>query len=470
MAHLANSQIHSQENQRSPSRYGYRGLKSLLTHFSINLSLVSAYRRLLLLTLAGLPVVVLSALIVKTAIAAQLGARATGPALRIATKLDPNNGDFHHRLGIVEFYEVASEPGNNNMGILELQRATDLDSTSSLYWADLGRACETKSDFKCADIAYEKVLALSPMRPRSYWQSANYYLRTGQQEKAISGFRRLLNLDPDYAASVFSVCFGALDSPWTFYNRILAGQPNAILALQFAGFLCARGKFDVAQTIWDRTISHAPNLGFEKANRLLDLLFEQGRYGQALGAWKRLVELGLVHSLPGESGNSLVFNGGFESQPLEAGFDWRVGEARYLAVDLASSEAFEGHRCLSINFTVEQNEEYEPVYQFIPVIPQTSYALQAYTRSSGITSECGPRLRVLDPENPRVPDVSTPGTVGTTSWHEIKAFVRTGPKTRIVRLSVWRPRCREYPTRISGTFWLDKVSLTPLCDRLTAGN
>src|SRR5437762_12966092 len=80
MAHLANSQIHSQENQRSPSRYGYRGLKTLLTHFSINLSLVSPYRRLLLFTLACLPVVVLSALILTIALVAPIARRHAGPA------------------------------------------------------------------------------------------------------------------------------------------------------------------------------------------------------------------------------------------------------------------------------------------------------------------------------------------------------------------------------------------------------
>jgi hypothetical protein len=295
-----------------------------------------------------------------------------------------------------------------------------------------------------------------------YWQSANYYLRTGQEDKALAGFRRLLNLDPDYAASVFPVCFGVLDSPSIFYNRILAGQPHAALALQFARFLCARGEFDAAQTIWDQTVSHGSNLRFEDANSYLDLLFERGRYDQAVSVWKGLMDSGLVHRPPDESGTSLVFNGGFEIQPLQAGFDWRSGGMRYLVVDFASPEAFEGHQCLRINFTADQNQEYEPVYQFVPVLPQTNYALNAYARSSSVTSNCGPRLRVLDPENPRVVEVSTPGTVGTTSWHEIKASFRTGPNTRIIRLLVWRPRCRDYPATVTGTFWLDKVSLTPL--------
>jgi len=30
----------------------------------------------------------------------------------------------------------------------------------------------------------------------------------------------------------------------------------------------------------------------------------------------------------------------------------------------------------------------------------------------------------------------------------------------VVRLSLWRPRGRAFPTEISGSFWLDAVSLS----------
>jgi hypothetical protein len=35
----------------------------------------------------------------------------------------------------------------------------------------------------------------------------------------------------------------------------------------------------------------------------------------------------------------------------------------------------------------------------------------------------------------------------------------TGAETQAVRLSVWRPPSRTFPMEISGSFWLDGVSL-----------
>jgi len=70
-------------------------------------------------------------------------------------------------------------------------------------------------------------------------------------------------------------------------------------------------------------------------------------------------------------------------------------------------------------------------------------------------------LRVLDPDCPHCLDVTTETTVATTPWHTVSARFATGAETRFLRLSVWRPRSRSFPTEITGQFWLDAVSLKP---------
>ena len=49
--------------------------------------------------------------------------------------------------------------------------------------------------------------------------------------------------------------------------------------------------------------------------------------------------------------------------------------------------------------------------------------------------------------------------MGTTTWHPVRLYFSTGPETHSVRLSIWRARGRIFPTEISGTFWVDSVSL-----------
>jgi len=114
-----------------------------------------------------------------------------------------------------------------------------------------------------------------------------------------------------------------------------------------------------------------------------------------------------------------------------------------------------------LTFTVPSNAEYEPVFQDVAVEPFKSYVLEALVRSEGITSDSGPRLRVVDLVRPEALNVSTPQTVGTTSWHAIEVKFSTGADTRFIQVFIWRPRGLAFPSQISGTFWLDEVSLKP---------
>src|SRR5258707_1369152 len=76
--------------------------------------------------------------------------------------------------------------------------------------------------------------------------------------------------------------------------------------------------------------------------------------------------------------------------------------------------------CLYLNFTVPQNLEYEPVYEIIPVKPHQLYSLSAYVRSQDITSDSGPRLRVIDPQCATCITAMTPSVIETRAWHKME--------------------------------------------------
>ena len=56
----------------------------------------------------------------------------------------------------------------------------------------------------------------------------------------------------------------------------------------------------------------------------------------------------------------------------------------------------------------------------------------------------------------------TDTTIGTTGWHPVQLSFSTGPETQTVRVSLWRPRGRTFPMGISGSFWVDSVSLSDM--------
>jgi len=426
-------------------------------------------RRESALVLAALVLSVLLATeAVRFAIAGKLGESTEIPQIRRALVLDPANPKLYHQLGMQ--YYTSLEQTNLEDSVEDLRRATELRPEQAFYWSDLASVCEALGDGTCADRAIRRALTLSPMTPQVEWQAANYDLRTGRKDEALAGFRRLVTLDPSYAASTFAVCLKVLDDPAVISQKVV--PPQIDLQLAYVNALMKGGKADFAHEVWVQAISNAPRFPFALARPYLERLIELGRGREAEAVWQDLLKLGVVIRPASEDQDNLIFNGDFEQVPLNAGFDWRYQETRYLALDLADPSAYNGHRCLRVDFVTSRNEEYEPVYEIVRVVPLHSYLLSAYVRTEGITSDAGPRLRVTDPVCPTCLEISTDGVAGTTPWHRVSVRFSTGASTLSVKVSVWRPRSRTFPTEVTGTFWLDQVLLkaTPSNEPVSASN
>ncbi len=397
---------------------------------------------------------------VRISLSATLAGSMSAAELREALRLDPLNPEAHRRLGLVYPYSLSSDNFERGEAVRQLRQAVELRPRSAWYWAELASACEDVGDCACADHAVERALSLSPMTPRLYWFAANYYLRTDRTDVALSQFRRLLELSPQYSQSTFRVCLRVASDPWLVYEKVLSPS-NPQLALAYVDYLGEQGQLDDAYRIWGRISAEPFRFDFAQAQPFVEGLIARERVREAQTVWEDLIRLGAVQRAPGGEQANVLFNGSFESSPLNGGFDWRLNPSPYVAMDFSDHAAYQGARCLQISFTVSRNEAFEPVFQLVPVVPGESYLLSALVRSDDITSDSGPRLRVVDAYHPERLEVMTESTRGTSGWHAVQAGFLAGPQTQLIRVSVWRPRSRSFPSEISGTFWIDAVSVKP---------
>ena len=440
-------------------------LRQLFFVGEIQFTLRSRFWSSLFLLALLAPSFAIAAKSVKIASALALADSTNPSALQRAVALDPENDEIQDRVGNVTFF-WATQP-NEIQGLEHLRRATRLNPYCAVCFAHLASACESTGDYMCVRRGFERALVLTPMSPSIHWVAANAYLRIGRVDDALAQFRTLLELASGirpssagsaYIQSTFRLCLRVVDDPQAIAERVLPAGSDPALELQLISFLSTNGQLEHAYPVWTRVVGHGSRFPFSLAKPYLDQLMNAGQYENAEGVWRDLEHLGIVEQ-PEKGSDELVFNGGFEQTPLDSGFDWRSWDELYPSPEFSDSTAHHGARCLRVNFTVKRNDSYEPVFQSVPVRPEQSYVLSAYVRSKDITSESGPRLRVLDPAHPEALDQSTDGTVGTTGWHRVSLTFSTGADTRLVRISVWRPRSRSFPFEISGTFWLDDVSL-----------
>jgi tetratricopeptide (TPR) repeat protein len=372
----------------------------------------------------------------------------------MALAADESNPSLHNWAGILY---LDGDQLQSERAVQEFRRAAALNPRVADYWANLGRACFITNDPGCAEGAYERSVVAAPLNPRFLNELAMYYLATGNMQKALRGVHRLLEIEPATANSALSLCLRAV-SPELLWSAVVHDQTKVAVRMEFFQILSERGMGDSAERYWAEFAASRPTLSLEDAEPYLNFLESKRNYSVLIQVWQDLENLH-AKGIPSRAEGNLVVNPGFEQTPTNLGLDWHLRPEQFLDTQIAASER---GNALQLEFTVPHNAEHEPAYQIVPVSPGKTYQLRGRARSQEITSDSGPRLRIVDPACSDCVNASSDGATGTTEWHDISATFTAGPATQLVRLSVWRPRSRSFPTEISGRFWLDDVSLRSL--------
>ncbi len=367
--------------------------------------------------------------------------------------LEPGNPALHHRVGVLYRYP-GWEQGDAAAAIYHLRRATEISPHHAIYWSDLGSACVLAADFACAEAAFERATALAPRNARYAWERANYYFAVGQHDRGARELLRFLVLEPEEANTAFALVARTVADPRFLWDKGLGTLPATNAKLMYITFLDQAGHADVAAKLWSSVVADRPVISFAMAAPYLNHMIATGKYAQAGKVWRDLARLGTI----ADSGDNLIYNGDFSRTPLDGGFDWRRVSNPFVRVEFRDPGYRQG-RAASVEFTVPTNQEYDPLLQIVPVRPQTSYRLSAYVRSSELTSDAGPRLRVRQLECSSCADIVSPPTIGTSGWHQLTFDVATGPTTEALQISVWRPRSRSFPMDICGNFWISDMYL-----------
>ena len=393
---------------------------------------------------------------IRLSIAQSWGASFAPEQIRRAIALDPGNPEFHLELGKILL--LTGDPASQLAAEREFQTATRLNSSAAQYWLGLGKACYATSDQACADDAFRRARELAPGNPQYAWEAAVNDVVADQPQKAVERLKHFIAMQPDGTDQSCLLLMRGFDSPSMVWNDLLGTTSDPAPKIRFLQYLVRTGNVDVAQEFWRQLSVQQPRIALSDLAPYIDQLLAAEQYPAAAAVWN--------HSFSQKqdrlADNNAVFNGGFEQLPMNAAFDWRYQQQRYVALNFADTAANEDGRALRVDFTVPQNSEYEVAYHFVPVSPHQIYELTALIKSQRITSDSGLRLRVVDPACNSCLNITTEGTTGTTDWHQISAGFTTGPTTDVVRLSIWRPRSRVYPMEISGQTWLGDVAMRPV--------
>lgn len=402
---------------------------------------------------------VATAWIARAYLAGHYASKPTIQDLQLAIKLDPRDADYHLQLGrLYEYLPSGTEP---QKAMEEFHRAAALAPYDPEVWINLGGAAEFAGNVSEAEKYLRMADSLAPRVPVYQWPIGNFFLLHGNTQEAFSHFRMVLLGTHEYDQIIFSTAWKASGDAEQILQQLIPRDLSA--EFRYLDFLIGSKRLPESLAVWNRIVNTPGTIETNQANRYLDSLLINHMPDEAFRVWKDLLKRGVVrYSAPSTPGD-LITNGSLEDDIRNVGFGWRIAPVKDIYAGLDTSTFHSPGHSLVVQFSGEQNLYYRNVLQYVKVEPGSSYRLQAFMKTEGITTDSGPRLEVRDPYDPGALDKLTDNLTGTTEgWTPLLLDFKTGPKTELIVVSITRLPSQKLDNLIAGKVWLDDVRLTPM--------
>lgn len=377
-------------------------------------------------------------------------------SIQAAIKWDGDNPQYYDALGtLTHFY------GNTrdlNASVAFYENATRRSPYDAHFWSDLGAAYDWAGRTNDALSAFERAIRLFPNSPEINWRFANFAFRTHRIPEGLQALRIVLRGTTPAHRDVFLLADRATRDIGAILEEMLPLQASTFF--DYLNFQIETGNMIAAEQVWKRTLQLKLPFDLREAFPYLDALIQHKEPGRLAAAWASLAERFPEEIRPRTNAPNLITNGGFEFDILNGGLDWRVIPIEGAVVSMDSQDFVEGSKALRIEFNGKHNLDYEHTFQYVVVQPNTRYRFSGSLRAKGITTDSGPRFQIFDAFELGNLFVSTENVVGTTGWLPQQVEFRTKADTHLLVVRIARPASTKLDNQISGTVWIDQVTLT----------
>jgi tetratricopeptide (TPR) repeat protein len=375
-----------------------------------------------------------------------------------ATQIEPANGNYWYKLGL--YRELDIDNGDLNKAIEYFSRAATIDPRSAAYLMSLGGAYESAGQPAKAMQAYQAAVEVYPLSSETHWRYGSFLLRRGDTQQAYSEMHRAVLGDRTLVPLVVSRVWLERHDVQPLVTTIL--PPDIESNQQALDWFCEARELDAALAVWKRLANSGEAVPISISIRLVDSLLGANRGDDARQVWQEALSAS-GNKNEASTGGSLVFNGGFEFDSVNGGFDWHVEPTQGVKSDYDTSAPHSGKRALRLKFDGAHNISYEGVWQTVAVEPGRQYHFEGYLRTSAITTDSGIRFRIVFPGANQAP-ILLDSFTGDNPWTAQTTEFTIESGVHQAKIIVYRPSSQRFDNKLAGTAWVDDVSITPVGD------
>lgn len=372
-----------------------------------------------------------------------------------AAQIEPGNGEYWYKLGFNRQWDLNDTDASQVISYL--RRAVTIDPRSANYWMALAGAYESAGQVPQAREAFHTALQDYPSSAEAHWRFGSFLLRQGDTKQGYAEIHFALQNDIRLIPLAISRVWAATHDADALLNDVLpnSGESQQVALEAFSD----DGQIEPALSVWKHMVAAGEAIPIQAAFPLENILLGANRGDEAREAWRQaLVASG--HPEEAKTGDSLIFNGGFEFDATDGGLDWHLVPIPGVTYDYDSTNPHSGKRALRLTFDGDQNPAIQTLSQNIPVQPNTRYHFEAFIRTTGVTTESGLRFFFAFGGSTQQP-LTLDNFTGDHSWEKQVADFTTAPDVHLIVLQLYRAKSVRFSNNLAGTAWVDDISIVP---------
>ncbi|MDH3494715.1 MAG: carbohydrate binding domain-containing protein [Acidobacteriota bacterium] len=320
------------------------------------------------------------------------------------------------------------------------------------WWVQMGRAFEQADKLEQAAAAFDYANRMAPNYVLPKWQSGNFYLRQGDETKALEYFKVTATRDALYREQVFFIVWDYYDQNTEKLESIVGDDPAVLAGL--ARFYASKGMPRESVRAWNRLSKSEQAANAGVARLVSQAFYDKGFFASSI---KFRNELGI------EKGAAVgkIHNGGFEDEMLsgpEVLYSWRINRIDGMRVQTNSFKKRTGKRSLEVSFAGYDKPAIYNIFQTVAVEPGATYKVSFALKTEKLVAQGAPVVEVANPMDGRVLATSKAFPGGTNDWEIYSLEFRVPEDAEGVNIRTAREYCGE-GCYLKGTFWYDDFQL-----------
>lgn len=151
--------------------------------------------------------------------------------------------------------------------------------------------------------------------------------------------------------------------------------------------------------------------------------------------------------------DQILFNGDFNSPPLQTAFGWRIQDIKGASWRIETSRDGKEVRSLKVHFNRKHNLNYHHAYQFVPVIGGVDYTLRGELKSAKLTTEQLPYIEVYGYQCDGLYE-KTDMVDPDQEWRSFELNFQVPEECNIISVRLRRKMSINIDNKLAGDVWL----------------